>query len=241
LYFRNGERVLFYGEEKEGPSKGALTLFVSGEVSPVTIHTGIHTLLAGRPVNQIYLGAGFLSKVTPAYIKLIADYVETHLSSDIELTIEASYISFNTLATTPRIDRWVYAAQMLNVTNPNYRQTMKVLTVPELRSAMRVTDDMIDKVLVKLDFEKSCILVRAQDVAFTDYETPYEDKVLAYESQAEDMNSISTLEAVLPPYPFVTEVSTEKQNFEFRVHEDFHTTQLSISPIPKLIFRSEAA
>lgn len=240
LYFKDGERVVFCGEEKEGPSKGALTLFVSGETSVISIHSAIHSLLEGLTVKQIYLGAGFLSRVTPAYVKVIASYVETQLPEEVELTVEASYISFATLSNTPRITRWIYTTQMLNVPNPNYRQTMAVLSNPELRRALKLTDEALDKILIKVDFDKTCMVMRAQDVAFTNYETPYEDRVLLYETQVGEDQEIKPLEAVDPPYPIKLSLNTSTPKFEFRVNEDFPTAEVSVSPSPKFIFRSEA-
>ena len=179
IYFSATDNALFAGTEQEGPMQGTETLFVVGEVNVGILddHMQAHEATTGRKIGQVYLGAGFLSRCGPNYVRHIAAFLDTG-GDALTLTVEASYLGVSVLRDTPRVDHWVYTAMMLGSINPNYKQTMEILTNKELQKRMDFTPDLIGKVSIKTDFAGTTMVVAATDVAFSKYGDYGEDTML---------------------------------------------------------------
>lgn len=236
FYFNATDTALFAGTEQEGPMQGTETLFVVGEVNVGIIEDTIdaHEKATKRKVGQIYLGAGFLSRCTPEYIENVAAFLEMGYGDALMMTVEASYLGVNVLKSTPRIDHWVYTAMMLGSINPNYKQTMQILTNKGLQERMGFTYELLDKVSVKTDFAGATIVVSAKDVAFSKY-GDYGDDILLW--SPEGFNPKQKV-----PHPMVQSFTRDPL-----VHEVLDLTKMdpkadnyeaTVAWAPKLIFRS---
>jgi hypothetical protein len=235
MYFKANDCALFTGKEQEGAFQGTETLFVVGEVNVGHIDDAIadHERQGGA-FGQIYLGAGFLSKCGPAYVRHIASYIEMGFGDAMVLTVEASYIDVKTLRECPRIDHWVYTAMMLGCVNPNYHQTMMLLTNQALQEKMEFRSDLLEKVSVKTDFAGTTIVCAAKDVAWSRYQDYGDDTLLwATEGFTRD-NKV--------PLPMVQELSADPSKPEIldlgKMDPKAASYEVTVGWSPKLIFRS---
>jgi hypothetical protein len=179
LYFAPNEYAVFVGTEQEGPDQGASTLFVVNEVDIGDLDDAFDEAeRTGHTITQIYLGAGFLSKIRHRYIEQVASYLSMMDPKIIKLTVEACFVDLKTLREIPRITRWIYTPMMLDAVSPEYRHTMALLTNPNIRELMKVTQEMLDKVFVKLDFNKTTIVTALKDLHYSSYAAYADDQIL---------------------------------------------------------------
>lgn len=236
MYFEANDNALFAGTEQEGPMQGTETLFVVGEVNVGLIDDYIeaHEHATGRKVGQIYLGAGFLSQCSPFYVRMIASFVEMGFGDALMLTVEASYLDVKTLIENPRVDHWVYTAMMLGSVNPNYKQTMELLTNPVLQKLMKLTPDLLEKVSVKTDFAGTTIVVAAKDVAWSKYQDYGNDTLLWATDDVRKDKKV--------PMPMVQELSADPKKSEVldltKMDPKAPSYEVTVGWSPKLIFRS---
>lgn len=236
MYFEANDNALFAGTEQEGPLQGTETLFVVGEVNVGLIDDYIdhHEHATGRRIGQIYIGAGFLSPCSPAYVRLVSNFIEMGFGDAMMLTVEASYLDVKTMVECPRLDHWVYTAMMLGSINPNYKQTMELLTNQELQKRMKLTPDLLEKVSVKTDFAGTTMVVAAKDVAWSKYQD-YGDDTLLWSS-----DSVRKDKKV--PMPMVTELSADPKKPEVldltKMDPKAPSYEVTVGWSPKLIFRS---
>lgn len=237
LYFKETDNALFVGTEQEGPMQGTETLFVVGEVNVGLIddHIQAHEANTGRKVGQIYLGAGFLSKCGPNYVKHVASFVDMGFGDALTLTVEASYLDVKLLKEYPRIDHWVYTAMMLGSVNPNYKQTMQILTNKALQERMEFTTEMLKKVSVKTDFAGTTMVVAASEVAFSKYGDYGDDKLLWATDSFNAANKV--------PHPMVLSLSADPKKHEVvditKIDPKATDYEVTVAWTPKMIFRSQ--
>jgi hypothetical protein len=235
LYFGTNDNALFAGTEQEGPMQGTETLFVVGEVNVSLIDDYIeaHEHQTGRRVGQVYLGAGFLSRCSPAYVRHVAAFVEMGFGDALMLTVEASYLDVKVLRECPRIDHWVYTAMMLGSVNPNYQQTMQVLTNKTLQECLELTPELLEKVSVKTDFAGTTMVVAAKDVAWSKYQD-YNDTLL--------WTSVTAIKGQKFPMPMLQELSADPRKQEVldltKMDPKAPSYEVTVGWSPKLIFRS---
>lgn len=237
LYFKETDNALFVGTEQEGPMQGTETLFVVGEVNVGLIddHIREHELASGREVGQIYLGAGFLSKCSPNYVKHVASFISMGFGDSLMLTVEASYLDVKLLKEYDRIDHWVYTAMMLGSINPNYQQTMQILTNKELQKRMEFNAHLLDKVSVKTDFGGTTMVVAAKEVAYSRYGDYGDDVVLWASDGFSRDNKV--------PHPMVLSLSADPKKVEVvditKVDPKAPDYEVTVAWPPKMIFRSQ--
>jgi hypothetical protein len=236
IYFSATDNALFAGTEQEGPMQGTETLFVVGEVNVGILddHMQAHEATTGRKIGQVYLGAGFLSRCGPNYIRHIAAFLDTGGDS-LVLTVEASYLSVPVLRDTPRVDHWVYTAMMLGSINPNYKQTMQVLTNKALQERMGLTPELLDKVSVKTDFAGTTMVVAATDVAFSKY-GDYGDDTMLWATDGFDREK-------KVPHPMRVDLSADpkvQETIDLRKFDPkADNYEATVAWHPRLIFRSQ--
>jgi hypothetical protein len=236
MYFKANDNALFTGTEQEGPMQGTETLFVVGEVNIGLIddYMETHVHQTGRQIGQVYLGAGFLSKCGPAYVRHVASFLEMGFGDALMLTVEASYLDVKVLREHPRIDHWVYTAMMLGSINPNYHQTMMLLTNKALQEKMNFTPDLLEKVSVKTDFAGTTMVVAAKDVAWSRYQDYGDDNLLWAADGFEHGNKV--------PMPMVQELSADPSKPEIldltKMDPKAASYEVTVGWSPKLIFRS---
>lgn len=237
IYFSATDNALFAGTEQEGPMQGTETLFVVGEVNVGILddHMQAHEATTGRKIGQVYLGAGFLSKCGPNYVRHIAAFLETGFGDSLMLTVEASYLGVSVLRDTPRIDHWVYTAMMLGSINPNYKQTMQILTNKALQERMAFTPELLDKVSVKTDFAGTTMVVAAKDVAFSKY-GDYGDDTMLWASDGFDREQ-------KVPHPMVVELNADPKKHEVidltKMDPKASRYEVTVAWDRKMIFRSQ--
>jgi hypothetical protein len=235
MYFEANDNALFAGTEQEGPMQGTETLFVVGEVNVGLIDDYIeaHEHQTSRKVGQIYLGAGFLSKCGPDYVRLVSNFIEFGFGDALMLTVEASYLDVKLLQECPRVDHWVYTAMMLGSVNPNYHQTMALLTNTELQKRMKFTPDLLEKVSVKTDFAGTTIVVAAKEVAWSKYQD-YNDTLLWATDEVRKDKKV--------PMPMLQTLSADPSKPETidltKMDPKAASYEVTVGWSPKLIFRS---
>lgn len=233
IYFPSNERALFLGKEQEGPSKGALTLFVVGHISLSVLHSQLISLSQERSVDQVYFGAGFLSQAEPEYLRMATALVAETVDSLI--TVEASYVDLR-LCADEHINRWIYTAQMLDTVNPNYHHTMKMLTSRDLHKVMDVSASALNKIYVKVDFAKTTMVTKLSDLDYSKYEDYGDDKVL-------DSNTIAGVFERTVPYPQTMEIKRELETNKLKAFvskvKAGPSFQLKVGWSPQHIFRSK--
>lgn len=237
IYFSATDNALFAGTEQEGPMQGTETLFVVGEVNVGLIddHLAAHEATTGRKVGQVYLGAGFLSKCSPAYVRHVAAFLEMGFGDALMLTVEASYLDVKVLKECNRIDHWVYTAMMLGSINPNYQQTMQVLTNKALQDRLGFTPDLLEKVSIKTDFAGTTMVVAAKDVAFSKY-SDYGDDTMLWAT-----DGFNRQQKV--PHPMVQALSANPNKHEVvditKIDPKAPNYEVTVAWPPKMIFRSQ--
>lgn len=236
LYFPPDVKAMFTGEEQEGDDKGTYTLFVVSEVEIKDLKNAIDKLYASkRNVRQLYLGAGFLSKVTPEYIQSVAQAFDDEPTyNDVSITIEASYFDARTLVACPRIGKWIYTAMMLDAVNPNYHNTMALFNSPPLLEGYGLNENLLGKIFIKMDFAKTTLVVPFHQHFYSRYQDYSGDTLLA-------CNSSETPPPV--PYPIVRQISSDPESFAdldlsvFVMKSDAY--ELKAGWAPSKIFRSK--
>lgn len=177
LVFADKEQALFIGVEQEGINKGTETLFVVNEVPTSEIRRShAHENLCNGKIKQVYLGAGFLSRVSRAYINKVVAYLDK-FQIPATLTIEACYVDLAFMVSMDRMPTWIYTPMMKGFVVPDYEEVLETLANSNSRLSIAEISCRVN-VYIKFDMYESVLIVPLTEVIFNKYGTYGEDRVI---------------------------------------------------------------